>query len=146
MKLIQTCLLIFLVTPCLLAQETKDFFRGDWRTEPDENGMVDIISLKKHGIGITGPARINDGSIEFAPYLSSNLKNWTLEGDTLILTTAPIPIDNKGNTKSMTLRYIILEKGENSFVAIYSDPEMDKMMEETGEKMEPIKLTFKKME
>lgn len=145
MILIRTFLLILLTTTFLFAQDTdKEFFFGDWKTEPNQNGMIEVISLTPQGTGTTGPARINQGRIEFVSFLKSDLEDWTLKGDTLVLTTTPIPTDNKGNKKSMTLLYIILDKDDNLFTAIYSDPEMDKMMEEAGEKMEPIKLTFKK--
>ena len=74
--------------------------------------------------------------------MKSDLQDWKIEKDTLILIIEPIPRGDNREPKSMTLVYIILEKGKDKFTAYYSDPAMDKMMEEATEKVEPIKLEF----
>ncbi len=121
-------------------------FVGKWVTEPDLNGMINIISLNEDGTGITGHGRFLNGKIELSRFMKSELQNWKIDKDTLKLTTNPISLGKNKEPKSMILMYIILEKEEDTFSAFYSDPEMDKMMKETGEEVVPIKQDFKKTE
>jgi hypothetical protein len=127
-------------------QERDSSFVGKWISKPNANGMINLISLNKDGSGISGPGFFRNGKIELSQFMKSDLQDWKVKNDTLILTTKPIPRGQNREPKSMTLVYIISEKKEDTFSAYYSDPEMDKMMEEAGEKVEPIKLEFKKTE
>ena len=108
--------------------------------------MVNLISLNEDGTGITGPGFFRNGKIELSQFMKSDLQDWKVKNDTLTLTTKPIPRGKNRAPKSMTLMYIISEKKYDSFSAYYSGPEIDKMIEEAGEKVEPIKLEFKKTE
>ncbi|WP_298343026.1 hypothetical protein [uncultured Algibacter sp.] len=141
-------LLIFTLTTIhsVLGQDKDNSFIGKWISTPNANGMINLISLNKDGSGITGPGVYKNGKIELSQFMKSDLQDWKIEKDTLTLTTKPIPRGKNREPKSMTLLYIILEKKKDSFSAYYSDPIMDKMMEEAGEKVEPIKLEFKKIE
>ncbi|OBQ50302.1 hypothetical protein JJL45_11835 [Tamlana sp. s12] len=146
MKKILSSILIFTCINCVLGQEKENLYVGKWITEPNANGMINLINLNHDGSGIAGPGVYKNGKIELSRFMKSDLKDWKIEKDTLTLITKPIPRGNNREPKSITLIYIILEKENNKFTAYYSDPEMDKMMEAAGEKAEPIKLEFKKME
>ncbi len=130
----------------VFGQNIDNSFVGKWVTEPDLNGMINIISLNEDGTGITGSGRFSNGKIELSRFMKSELQNWKIDKDTLKLTTNPISLGKNKEPKSMILMYIILEKEEDTFSAFYSDPEMDKMMKETGEEVVPIKQDFKKTE
>ncbi len=130
----------------VFGQNDKNSFIGKWVTEPNPKGIVNFIGLNEDGTGISGPGRYSNGNIELSSFMKSDLQNWEIEKDTLKLTTFPIPRGNDKEPKSMILMYIIIEKEKDNFSAYFFDPEMDKMMEEAGEKVVPIKMTFKKTE
>ncbi|MFY7669485.1 hypothetical protein ACOSP6_00220 [Tenacibaculum sp. MEBiC06402] len=146
MKKILSLILILSSINSVIGQEKNKSYVGKWITEPNANGMITLISLNANGSGITGPRFYKNGKIELSEFMKSDLQDWKIEKDTLILITKPIPRGNNRKPKSMTILYVILEKEKNKFSAYHSDPEMDKMMEEAGEKLEPIKLEFKKTE
>lgn len=138
--------LTFLSLNAVFAQERDSSFVGKWISKPNANGMITLISLNEDGSGLTGPGFRRNGKIELSEFMTSDLNNWNVKNDTLTLTTQPVPRGKNGEPKSIILLYIISEKEEGRFLAYYSDPEMDKMMEEAGEKVEPIILEFKRTE
>jgi len=146
MKLI--LLLTFFLMPfsSVFGQNSDNYFIGKWITEPISNGMIKLIRLNEDGTGITGPGRYENGNIELSSFMKSDLQNWKIEKDTLILTTTPISRGENREPESRILMYVIVEKKKNSFSAYYSDPKMDKIMEDAREKLIPIKLIFKKVE
>jgi len=138
--------LMFLSLNAVFSQEKDASFVGKWISKPNANGMITLISLSEDGSGLVGPGFNRNGKIELSQFMTSDLSDWNVKNDTLTLTTQPVPRGKHGEPKSMILLYIISEKEEGRFVAYYSDPEMDKMMEEAGENVEPITLEFKKIE
>ncbi|WP_452222670.1 hypothetical protein [Lacinutrix chionoecetis] len=140
-------LLTFIVATfnTILGQKKDNYFIGNWITEPNPNGMINLISLNEDGTGITGPGVNRNGEIKLSEFMKSDLQDWSVKKDTLTLTTKPIPRGNGKEPESMTLLYLIFEKEKDSFSAYYSDPIMDKMMKEAGEEVSPIKLEFKRL-
>jgi hypothetical protein len=146
MKKILLLILIFTSINCVLGQEKDASYVGKWVTKPNANGMITLISLNANGSGITGPGFYKNGKIELSRFMKSELQDWRIEKDTLKLITKPIPRGKHKEPKSKTLVYLILEKEKDRFSAYYSDPEMDKMMEEAGENLDQFNLEYKKME
>ena len=140
-----------LTIPCLMAicfgalgQQKDDFFQGSWKgwKNPAEKKNFDYIWLKPDGTGFCGPGVTVNGRDRLVNELLTQLQDWKLNKDTLILYSTPLPTNRQGDSGSLKIRYVIKERGENYFVAFYSDPEMDEMMRQAGEKPTPIDIRF----
>ena len=109
-------------------QEKDSSFVGKWISKPSSTGMISLISLNEDGSGISGPGFYRNGNVKLSEFMKSDIQNWEIKNDTLVLTTKPIPRGKNKEPKSMTLLYIIQKKSKNSFLAYYSDPDMNKMI------------------
>lgn len=140
-------MLVFFFTCSAFVQESDaDYFVGEWKAWNDTLVKTNFshLYLAKTGSSYASQGVHHNGKDELVPFLITDIVSWTAKNDTLTLQSKPIPSDNKGNTKSMTMLYVIKEKGANYFVAYYADPELDQLVLEGGNQFSPLLLRFER--
>lgn len=145
-KYIAVILVLFFTCSAFVEDPKPDFFIGEWKAWNDTVVKTNFshLYLTKTGSSYVSQGVRRNGKDELVPFLITEIVSWTVKNDTLTLQSKPIPSDNKGNTNSMTMLYVIKEKGSNYFVAYYSDPELDQMVLEGGNKAAPRLLRFER--
>ena len=138
-----TSFLILLISSKVYSQTKDEFFVKTWTGWVDDEKInFTYLHLTKTGQGYTCPGMNINGQKRLAPHQLTDLQDWQVRGDTLILKSVPLPVDSEGNTAVWTIRYIIIEKGKDFFIANYYDPKLDAMMAEAGEKVEAVDVRF----
>lgn len=128
------------------AQVRPKSMMGTWIAWHDSSKTkCEMISLYPDGSGVYGPGTGKDGHARITTSTMLSLKNWAMVGDTLIMTTHPVRVDQKGTRESVQVRFVLLTYDRSSFKATYSDPEREKATARSGEVNVPYELQFVKL-
>ena len=128
--------------------QSDDWLAGKWKAWRELPGQSDFeyLELYANHTGYKAQGGIENGQEILLPYLLLDLKRWELKNDTLRCFTKRAWNAAEGAYTSQTLEYVIKEKSEGKFTAVFVDPNAEPVPENAPAEFQPIPLRFLRSE